>query len=312
MPQPETTAPAAPAAAPPPGSAPDVIHNIGYRHYDGPRLGRAYVRRSLFAQSLRGAYGLGRSARSKVLPMILVGVMCAPALVVVAVAVATKMNKLPLEYTGYAIYLQAVIGLYVASQAPQAVSTDLRFRTVTLYFSRPIERFDYVAAKYAALSAAVFLLNAVPLLILYVGALLAKMPVGAQTLGLAKGLVGTALMSLLLSGLGLVVAAATPRRGFGVAGIIALFTFSYAAVGTVQSIALMQDRTPITPWLGLLSPTTLLDGVQVWLLDVASAHAQEFAPTGAAVGAVGVLLLLGTVAGCFGLLMRRYRKVGLS
>lgn len=34
------------------------IHNIGYRGYDGPRLGRAYARRSLFSQSLRGAYGL--------------------------------------------------------------------------------------------------------------------------------------------------------------------------------------------------------------------------------------------------------------
>ncbi len=29
------------------------IHNIGYRSYDGPRLGRAYARRSLFSQTLR-------------------------------------------------------------------------------------------------------------------------------------------------------------------------------------------------------------------------------------------------------------------
>ncbi|CAM5634428.1 hypothetical protein SANTM175S_07593 [Streptomyces antimycoticus] len=76
----------------------DVIHNIGYRHYDGPRLGRAYARRSLFSQSLRGAYGLGRSAKSKVAPMLLFAVMCMPASIIVAVAIATKVDELPVEY----------------------------------------------------------------------------------------------------------------------------------------------------------------------------------------------------------------------
>lgn len=105
-------------------AAPDTtrIHNIGYRSYDGPRLGRAYARRSLFSQSLRGAYGLGRSAKSKVLPMLLFGVMCVPALIIVAVAVVTKQTKLSIEYTQYAIFLQVVIGIYLASQAPQSVS----------------------------------------------------------------------------------------------------------------------------------------------------------------------------------------------
>lgn len=98
------------------------IHNIGYRTYDGPRLGRAYARRSLYSQSLRGAYGLGRSVKSKVLPMLLFVVMCVPALIMVAVAVATKAKDLPVDYTRYAVIMQAVIGLYVASQGPQAVS----------------------------------------------------------------------------------------------------------------------------------------------------------------------------------------------
>ena len=62
------------------------IHDIGYRSYDGPRLGRSYATRSLYSQSLRGAYGLGRSAKSKVLPMLLFVVMCVPAAIMVAVA----------------------------------------------------------------------------------------------------------------------------------------------------------------------------------------------------------------------------------
>lgn len=295
-----------------PGGKPaqDVIHNIGYRHYDGPRLGRGYARRSLFSQSLRGAYGLGRSAKSKVLPMTLFAVMCLPAAIIVAVAVATKMNRLPMEYTRYAIYLQAVIGLYLAAQAPQSVSRDLRFKTVPLYFSRPIERVDYVVAKFAAMASALFVLTATPLVILYAGALLAKLDFAEQTKGFAQGLVSVALLSLLFAGLGLVVAALTPRRGFGVAAVIAVLTISYGAVSTVQSIALARDNSDVIGWLGLFSPITLIDGVQTAFLSAHSAFPGGHGPSAGA-GVVYLLVVLAAIAGSYGLLMSRYRKAGL-
>ncbi|MEV6671154.1 ABC transporter permease subunit [Streptomyces sp. NPDC051162] len=290
--------------------AQDVIHNIGYRNYSGPRLGRAYARRSLFSQSLRGAYGLGRSAKSKVLPMILFGVMCLPAAIMVAVAVTTKASKLPVEYTRYAIILQAVIGLYLAAQAPQSVSRDLRFKSIPLYFSRPIERIDYVVAKFAAMASALFILTAAPLLILYVGALLAKLDFTAQTEGFVQGLVSVALLSLLFAGLGLVVAAVTPRRGFGVAAVIAVLTISYGAVSTVQGIALDRDNTQAISWMGLFSPITLIDGVQTAFLSATSAFPGGNGP-GTGAGVVYAVVLLALIAGSFGLLLRRYRKAGL-
>ncbi|MFE6900789.1 ABC transporter permease [Streptomyces sp. NPDC057717] len=286
------------------------IHNIGYRHYDGPRLGRAYARRSLFSQSLRGAYGLGRSAKSKVLPMLLFVVMCVPALIMVAVAVTTKMKDLPVDYTRYAILLQAVIGLYLASQAPQSVSRDLRFKTVPLYFSRPIERGDYVLAKFAAMTSALFALTAAPLIVLYVGALLAKLDFAEQTKGFAQGLVSVALLSLLFAGIGLVVSAVTPRRGFGIAAVIAVMTISYGAVSTVQAIADAQDNGGAITWLGLFSPVTLIDGVQTAFLGATSAFPGGHGPS-TGQGVVYLLVVLGLIAGCYGLLMRRYRKVGL-
>ncbi|MET7514428.1 ABC transporter permease subunit [Streptomyces sp. NPDC005480] len=286
------------------------IHNIGYRHYDGPRLGRAYARRSLFSQSLRGSYGLGRSAKSKVLPMLLFVVMCTPALIMVAVAVTTKMKDLPVDYTRYAILLQAVIGLYLASQAPQSVSRDLRFKTVPLYFSRPIERGDYVMAKFAAMTSALFALTAAPLIVLYVGALLAKLDFAEQTKGFAQGLVSVALLSLLFAGIGLVVSAVTPRRGFGIAAVIAVLTISYGAVSTVQAIADSQDNSGAITWLGLFSPVTLIDGVQTAFLGATSAFPGGHGPS-TGQGVVYLLVVLGLIAGCYGLLMRRYRKVGL-
>lgn len=301
-----------PVGAPSAGSPPDVIHNIGYRKYQGPRLGRAYARQSLYVQSLRGAYGLGRSAKSKVLPMILLGVMCAPALIMVAVAVFTDMSRLPVDYTRYAVILQAVITLFVASQAPQSVSRDLRFKTTPLYFSRPIERVDYVAAKYAALTTALFLLTAVPLVILYVGALLAKLSFATQTAGFAKGLVSVLLLSLLFAGIGLVIAAVTPRRGFGVAAIIAVFVISYGAVSSVQAVADAQEKYHVIGWLGLFSPVTLIDGFQSWFLGATSAFPHASGPYDAFNGIMYLLVIAALAAGSFGLLMRRYRKVGMS
>ncbi|ARF56461.1 ABC transporter permease [Streptomyces gilvosporeus] len=287
-----------------------LIHNIGYRHYDGPRLGRSYARRSLFSQSLRGAYGLGRSARTKVLPMLLFAVMCLPAAIMVAVAVFTKASSLPVSYTHYAIYLQAVIGLYLAAQAPQSVSRDLRFKTVPLYFSRPIERGDYVTAKFAAMASALFILTAAPLLVLYTGALLAKLDFLDQTKGLGQGLVSVALLSLLFAGIGLVVSALTPRRGFGVAAVIAVLTIPYGAVSAVQGIAAIQGSETAVGWLGLFSPITLIDGVQATFLGGTSSFPDHLAPSTAA-GAVYLLVTLTAIAGSYALLTLRYRKAGL-
>ncbi|MFF3323234.1 ABC transporter permease [Streptomyces sp. NPDC002889] len=289
------------------------IHNIGYRNYDGARLGRAYARRSLYSQSLRGAYGLGRSAKSKVLPMILFGIMCLVAAIIVSVAIAVpNQTDLVLKYTRFAIVMQALIGLFLAAQAPQSVSRDLRFKSIPLYFSRPIERADYVLAKYAAMASALFVLTATPLLILYIGSLLAKFDFAHQTKGFAQGLVSVALFSLLFAGIGLVLAALTPRRGFGVAAVIATLTISYGAVSTLQGIAYGTDNVDAIQWLGLFSPITLIDGVQTAFLGASSAFpGGEQAAPGAAAGAVYLLVVLALIAGSYAVLMRRYRKVGL-
>ncbi|MCB5178033.1 ABC transporter permease [Streptomyces antimicrobicus] len=287
------------------------IHNIGYRSYEGARLGRAYARKSLYSQSLRGAYGLGRSAKSKVLPMILFAVMCVPALIIVAVAIAVPgSTELPIKYTTYALTTQVIIGLYLASQAPQTVSRDLRFKTVPLYFSRPIERVDYVVAKYAAMASALFVLTATPLLIMYIGSLLAKFDFGDQTKGFGQGIVSVLLLSLLFAGLGLVMAALTPRRGFGVAAVIAMLLIPYGAVSTVQAVAYGTGKAGAIEWLGLFSPITLIDGVQTAFLGATTAF-----PGGegvsAGVGVVYLLVVLALIAGSYAALMARYRKAGL-
>jgi ABC-2 type transport system permease protein len=298
-----------------------AIHDIGYRHYDGPRLGLAYIARSLFVHSLRGAFGLGRSPRTKVMPLLLATVMIVPAVIIAAVVIFTSETEMPLEYTAYAVNLQIIVSIFVASQAPQSVSRDLRYRVVALYFSRPLSRSVYVQAKLLALTAALFLLLAVPLLVLYGGALLAQLPFWDNTRGFLISLVGAAIFAVVLASIGLVIAAFTPRRGLGVAAVIAVLVVLAGIEGTVQSIAenqnghtvvngVTQDPSTAAGYAGLISPFTLVDGVQTWLLRAKTSI--ETGPPGTIGGIVFLLVTIALVAGCYGLLWLRYRKVSVS
>jgi ABC-2 type transport system permease protein len=286
-----------------------VIHDLGYRHYTGPRQSRRAVRGALFAESAKGAYGLGRSARSKVMPMLLLAAISVPTLIIAVVASITKLKDLPVDYTTYILNVQFLVMVYVAGQAPASVSRDLRFRVMSLYFSRPLTRLDYVTAKYAALSAALFLFMAIPLTILFVGALLAKIPLRHEAPDYLRSLVGAVLMALVLAGIGLVIASITPRRGLGIAAIIAVLAVSAGVEGAVGAIADEQGAKATAGYAGLFSPFTLVHGVQSSVLG-----AKNVLPEGPP-GAVGGLVFVGVtvvvIAACLGALGLRYRKVSI-
>lgn len=286
-----------------------VIHDIGYRRYEGQRLGRGYAVRSLYVQSLRNAFGLGRTAKSKVLPITLFAVMLLPAAIIDAVTILQGTGEQLFPYTRYVIFTQAIVAIFVAAQAPALFSRDQRFRTVSLYFSRPLTRLDYVVAKFGALATALLILTTAPLLVLYAGGLLAKLPFGTQTKNFLLAFVGAVIFSLVLAGIGGLLASLTKRRGFGVAAIIAALTVPYAAVSAIQGIASELSNNPsLAGWAGLFSPTTLVDGVQVALLG-AETSGPAGPPSGAFGGTVFVLVTLAVIAGTFALLLVRYRKV---
>jgi ABC-2 type transport system permease protein len=287
-----------------------VIHDIGYRRYTGERLGRSYIRRSLFTSSLRGAFGLGRSARSKVLPFLLGAAMILPAVVIVAVINATKADEQPIPYARYAVAFQLIVAIFVASQAPQMVSRDLRFRTITLYFARPLERIDYVTAKFAAMSGAIFIITGVPLVVLYVGGLLAELPFGSETGDFVRGMLGLVVLSLLLAGLGLLFAAVTPRRGFAVAIVIVILLVSYGAVSTLAAVAYDEGNRDFAGWVGLFSPITLFDGVQVRLFGAETSAIEP--PPGSLGGIVFCAVALAVIAGSYLLLLTRYRRLAAA
>ncbi|REE98165.1 ABC transporter permease [Thermomonospora umbrina] len=284
-----------------------TIHDIGYRHYEGRRLGRAYVLRSLYVHNLRAAWGIGRPARAKVMPFLLAAVMLLPAAADVASVAITKEPDLLWPYPAYATYLQVVISIFLATQAPVLASRELRFHVVPLYFSRPVGHLDFVLAKLAAMVTALLTLMVVPVTVLYIGGLVNKVPdSGEHLLRYLGALVGCLLYALVLGSIGLVVAAFTPRRGFGVTAVIAVLMLSAAFVVIVQGIAEEQTNFTFSGWMGLLAPFNLVDAVQVRLLGAErAAVAVPPAPFG---GPVALLLCAALILGSIAILHRRFRK----
>jgi ABC-2 type transport system permease protein len=120
-------------------------------------------------------------------------------------------------------------------------------------------------------------------------------------------MLGLIVLSLLLAGIGLVFAALTPRRGFAVALVIVVLLMSYGGVNIVAAVAWEEGNLDLAGWVGLLSPMTLFDGVQVWLLEADSSAI--VAPPGTLGGIVYCLVAAGCIAASFGLLLLRYKRL---
>ena len=277
-----------------------VIHDIGYQRYEGPRLGRAYASRSLFTHSVRGAYGLGRSAWAKVLPFGLASLACMAALVLVVVN--TQLPTQVIDYVGIASTFTYAATVFVAVVAPELVSTDLRSNLLSLYLSRPLRRTDYALTKLAALAAAVFVMLGAPMVILFLGMAFSTddglTGVLGEAGGLLQGFLAAAIHAVVLAALALPFASLSGRRVFATGMIIAvsLLTAPVAA-------ALSEFSTGDAAYLAnLINPISLVNGIDRWLFDGGTF---DVGPYGAVFGAVALALtVVGTACTVW-----RYRKV---
>ena len=314
--------PAEPAAA-------GVIHDLGYRRYDGPRLGRRQITVALAWHSFRAAFGFGRGPKAKVVPVIALIALCLPA-VINAFAMAQGNPRLVGYDTYQPVLRNLVMTVFVAVQAPELVSRDLRSRVLPLYFSRPIRTIDYPLAKYVAFTAACLVMIDVPVLLLYFGAIAnvhGGAAVWAQTKELIPGLLVGLMWSVVLAAVSLFLASLTGRRAFatGTVAIFFLLTFTLAEI-------LLQVETNVAgpgpgpgpgkfggplaatraqKVAGLFSPFTLFDGVRMWLGGRGATPADN-GPYPGGFGAVYALVLVILLALSLAGLAARYRKARLS
>ena len=301
-------------------SAGSVIHDLGYRRYDGPRLGRAQIIKALAWHSFRGAFGFGRGAKAKIVPLVALVALCLPA--VVNAFAMSKGNPRVVDYDTYTPALRdLVMTVFVAVQAPELVSRDLRSRVLPLYFARPIKTIDYPLAKYLAFTGACLVMMEVPLILLYGGSIAnvhGGSAVWGQTRALIPGLLVGLMWAVVLAAISLFLASLTGRRAFatGAVAIVLLLTFTLAEI--LLQVEGPQNQGPpgvlYGPSLadkisGLFSPFTLFDGVRMWLGGTDPA---DSVPSPGGFGAVYALVLVAILALCLYGLAARYRKARLS
>jgi ABC-2 type transport system permease protein len=252
--------------------------------------------------------------------------MCLPA--IVNAFIMSKGNPRAVDYDTYVPALRDIImTIFVAVQAPELVSRDLRSRVLPLYFSRPIKPGDYPLAKYLGFTAACLVMLEVPLLLLWGGAVAnvhGGSAVWAETRALIPGLLVGLMWAVSLAAISLFLASLTGRRAFatGTVAIVLLLTYTLAEIllqvesqGVVHggpAGGLIVNGPP--PSLaekvsGLFSPFTLFNGVRMWL---GGTNAADSVLKPGAFGAVYALVLLVVVGLCLVGLAARYRKARLS
>jgi ABC-2 type transport system permease protein len=280
-----------------------VIHDIGYQRYSGPRLGRSAVLVALYQHGLRASFGLGRSAKAKIFPWLVAGIVVLVAVINAAVKAQVPDFEL-FDYYSFDDTMSWLVIFFVAIVAPELVSRDIRAGVLPLYFSRPLRAADYVLAKFAALVTAVFLLLGVPQFIMFLGAAFTTDDgmggVWDEVRALVPGWGYSLLWGFLFASLALLIASLTGKRAFAAGGIVALFLMTTPVVGV---LSILPSRSAVE-MAGLASPMTLISGVGAWLRDKndLGIDVGRFGPI------YGIELVCLVVAALL-LLLARYRKV---
>ncbi len=294
------------------GTAAGNIYDLGYRGYEGPRLGRRHAVASLIRQSFRQAWGIGRPGRAKIAPIAFAGIATVPAVVILgAMALVGQAGgreipeeASPIRFESYYPLIANAVFLFAAAQAPELLGRDIRFRVLALYFSRAIERIDYALGKLAALWLAMLLLVLFPQLLLFAGrALIAPDLVDGirRDLPTLPAVIGQGVVTAgLIGSLSLAIASFTPRRSFATVGIFGSVLVPLILVAAAVELA----GTEIATFVSLVSPADILAGANAFF------YGSEHSGPAGDVPAIGyVIAAIVVTLGACGVLVWRYRRI---
>ena len=281
------------------------ILDRGYRRYEGARSGTRGAVRSLAWQTIRSILGVGRPARHKVFPVIVVLIAALPAVVFVGVALvvgdlgeADSRNYLEL----FALSVAAIL-VFTAMVAPEALVRDRRDRMFSLYLSTPLTRGTYLGAKVAAVLAVMMIITFGPVLL----ALFGYTVVGIGPSGVGewfKVLFRLAAASLTISAVMAAVAMAcssvTDRRAFASVAVI-LITFGGGVAGDV-----LVNEAVLSHNYGFVDSLSTAVEAAARILGETSDASQPLSETDTWLVALGALGWLAAGAGVVGY---RYRKL---
>ena len=151
-----------------------VIYDRGYRTYEGERAGPSGARKAVYKEGIRRVLGLGRKAREKIYPWMMIAIAVAMAAIVIGVHwfigdLAESLEEGVPSY-GELFDLYSWIGLlFIAFAGPWLLIPDRTRGVLSVYFSRPLTVDGYLTSKIGAFATVVGAIYMVPQLVLHLG-----------------------------------------------------------------------------------------------------------------------------------------------
>lgn len=229
------------------------ILDRGYRRFEGDRAGIRGSVRSLAWHTTRSILGLGRPARHKIFPIIVMVVAFVPSLAFLAVAIliGDLGEQVRPEYWEFFGFSFTAALLFTALVSPEAIVRDRRDGMYALYLSTPLTRPTYLLAKVLAVLGTLSIIVIGPALLAFLGYTVQSMgPDGFPSwLGVASRIaLGGVCIGLVYTAVSMAAASLTDRRAFASVAVILLMLGASIAVGV------MVDAAEMTPYLRLLDP----------------------------------------------------------
>ncbi len=279
------------------------ILDRGYRRFDGDRSGVPGAVRSVAWHTMRSILGLGRPARHKVFPIIVVVIAFIPAVAFLGLAVLIgdllegEIRPEYWEFFGFAFFATL---LFTSMIAPEAIVRDRRDKMFSLYLSTPLTKPTYLAAKAIAVLGTMSLVVVAPPVLWLLGyTFQSQGPDGVlDWLSVMARMVFAGLaVCVVYSSVSLAAASLTDRRAFASIAVI------FVLLGASISVNVLVEAADATSTIRLLDPLALALEIPARVFGDRTLEYEDV-PTWQV-----ALANLGWTAAGLGTIVARYRKL---
>jgi ABC-2 type transport system permease protein len=219
------------------------IYSAGYRPFEGERTGWFAVVSTLTWSAVRSILGLGRPARHKVFPVIVIALAFLPAVVFVGLALLFPVDMFGSEaapnYWELLRFTWLPVLVFSAMVVPEALVRDRRNGLFSLYLTTSLTRGRYLLGKAVASVVVLAVVISAPAILYLVGLTAEGSGPGSvlNWLGTLGGITlsGGAIAALLI-GVGFAISSMTDRRAFASVALALLFL-----VAPIVTVALTES-----------------------------------------------------------------------